>query len=391
MVIHLDANENTLTNLTPTKVVRKGAINYYRIKLSCSPDWDGLSKVVMIKNPDEDHFESAHMLLSNLALIPCKSIEKAANELGDVSITVVGVAYAGELDMENGNVVKTRIVTNAVTLNVAPPEYLGDAFEGENSIPIEVAIEQMGEYAKLIENYKAYIAAIEVEVKGVLEKLEGQKEQLFKDFEKEYLDAEGVPKDSRGFLEGSETRWKNNRWGCYGRAEADRMEKYIAAEEKNSVWTEYDPQQSYVRGNKICFNGGSYLCTAPAGTTLTGAPPGVSDFWLLIAARGEDGHGDLTGPGAGRAKKGNLAVFADDGKTVADGGAAIEDIRYRHPYEPGFKHIPPGGSEGQLLGWRGDGAAMWTSFEAITGVSPEELKQAVENFKAVLNGDLIKY
>lgn len=32
---------------------------------------------------------------------------------------------------------------------------------------------------------------------------------------------------------------------------------------------------------------------------------------------------------------------------------------YIHPTDPGYKHIPSGGSSGQVLGWSSSGTAAW--------------------------------
>lgn len=59
------------------------------------------------------------------------------------------------------------------------------------------------------------------------------------------------------------------------------------AEKARNVWEEYNPDKAYIPGNKVSFNGSSYLCTAPT----TGHAPTDTTYWLLIAKKGEDGKG----------------------------------------------------------------------------------------------------
>ena len=59
-----------------------------------------------------------------------------------------------------------------------------------------------------------------------------------------------------------------------------------SAEEARSVWENYDPAKSYVPGNKVAYDGSSYLCTV----ACSGVLPTVTDNWLLIAARGFPGE-----------------------------------------------------------------------------------------------------
>lgn len=59
------------------------------------------------------------------------------------------------------------------------------------------------------------------------------------------------------------------------------------AEKARNVWEEYSAGKAYVLGNKVSFNGSSYLCTAET----TGHAPTDTAYWLLIAKKGEDGKG----------------------------------------------------------------------------------------------------
>lgn len=58
-------------------------------------------------------------------------------------------------------------------------------------------------------------------------------------------------------------------------------------EKARNVWEEYSTGKAYVPGNKVSFNGSSYVCTA----ATTGHAPTDTAYWLLIAQKGEDGKG----------------------------------------------------------------------------------------------------
>lgn len=59
------------------------------------------------------------------------------------------------------------------------------------------------------------------------------------------------------------------------------------AEKARNVWEEYSAGKAYAPGNKVSFNGSSYVCTA----ATTGHAPTDTAYWLLIAQKGEDGKG----------------------------------------------------------------------------------------------------
>lgn len=61
----------------------------------------------------------------------------------------------------------------------------------------------------------------------------------------------------------------------------------IGALEPYLVWEPYDAQKAYAPGNKVVYNGSSYLCTA----SCTNILPTNASYWRLIAAKGRDGTG----------------------------------------------------------------------------------------------------
>lgn len=67
-------------------------------------------------------------------------------------------------------------------------------------------------------------------------------------------------------------------------------------------------------------------------------------------------------------------VYFSDGKPVActyelkktvPSDAVFTDTKYTHPTTSGNKHIPSGGSNGQILRWSADGTAVWGNDKAI--------------------------
>ena len=80
-------------------------------------------------------------------------------------------------------------------------------------------------------------------------------------------------------------------------AEAER----VNAENARSVWDDYDHTKAYVPGNKVVYNGSSYLNIAPCDGVLPSNPA----CWRMIAKRGADGNG------AGDMRK---EIYDPDGK-----------------------------------------------------------------------------
>ena len=71
------------------------------------------------------------------------------------------------------------------------------------------------------------------------------------------------------------------------KSRADAETARQAAEAARNVWEEYSAGKAYVPGNKVSFNGSSYVCTA----NTTGHAPTDTAYWLLIAQKGADGKG----------------------------------------------------------------------------------------------------
>lgn len=70
-------------------------------------------------------------------------------------------------------------------------------------------------------------------------------------------------------------------------AEFDRA----SAEVERSVWETYNPSESYKIGNKVYYNGSSYICIADA----TGIVPTNTSYWSIVVQRGDQGVQGIQG------------------------------------------------------------------------------------------------
>jgi len=98
------------------------------------------------------------------------------------------------------------------------------------------------------------------------------------------------------------------------RAAAEALRE--SAESARNEWVDYDGTTAYVPGNKVAFNGSSYLCTA----ATTGNAPTNTAFWRLIAARGTDGQGAgdmLAATYDPNGKAQDIFAYADQAKAAA--------------------------------------------------------------------------
>ena len=75
-------------------------------------------------------------------------------------------------------------------------------------------------------------------------------------------------------------------------------------EEAISLFEPYDPDKEYVPGNKVAYEGSSYVNISRG----QGYPPTDTDHWLLIAAKGEQG---ATGPQGPQGEKGDPFRYED--------------------------------------------------------------------------------
>lgn len=93
------------------------------------------------------------------------------------------------------------------------------------------------------------------------------------------------------------------------------------AENARNVWEEYSTSKAYVPGNKVSFNGSSYVCTV----ATTGHAPTDTAYWLLIAQKGTDGKGAgdmLASVYDPKSKKQDVFAYADTKASAAQSAAA---------------------------------------------------------------------
>lgn len=79
-----------------------------------------------------------------------------------------------------------------------------------------------------------------------------------------------------------------------------------------NVWESYDEKKLYHQGNKVAYNGRSYVCKAP----IYGVSPENEEYWLLISDCGEKGIRGAQGPQGIRGeegKKGDKGETGDKG------------------------------------------------------------------------------
>ena len=63
-------------------------------------------------------------------------------------------------------------------------------------------------------------------------------------------------------------------------------------------------------------------------------------------------------------------------KDITDLGIPAQDTVYTHPTTSGNKHIPSGGSDGQILYWSADGTADWGDMPTVNVIAPLEVDSA---------------
>ena len=114
-----------------------------------------------------------------------------------------------------------------------------------------------------------------------------------------------------------------------------------AAESAREVWVEYNPSTTYAPGNKVVYDGSSYVNKV----ACTGVPPTDSTCWLLIAAKGVKGD-----PGAGsgdmtasvydpKGKKQDIFAYADTKAPAIQSGTADVTEGAASPYPEGTLYV----------------------------------------------------
>ena len=142
--------------------------------------------------------------------------------------------------------------------------------------------------------------------------------------------------------------------------------------------------------NGTSFNGSSNITTANWGTsrTLTIGNSGksvngsgnvswsLSEIGAATSTHSHNAFGGATSSAAGSAGFVPAPAAGNQSKYLRGDGTwdTPPNTVYTHPTSPGNKHIPSGGSSGQILRWSADGTAVWgndnnTTYSAGTGLS----------------------
>ena len=129
----------------------------------------------------------------------------------------------------------------------------------------------------------------------------------------------------------------------------------------NVPWTDNNTTYSTFKAATASAAGGSGLVPAPAA--------GENDEYL----RGDGTWATPTNTTYSNATTSTAGLMSAADKTKLDGIASGAN-KYTHPTTSGNKHIPAGGSSGQILRWASDGTAQWgsdnnTTYSAFKGAT----------------------
>ena len=89
---------------------------------------------------------------------------------------------------------------------------------------------------------------------------------------------------ARGTAEGARVTAENQRAANETRRQENEAARQTAEQARN-VFEDYAADKAYVPGNKVAWQGSSYVCTA----ACTGIAPPDAAHWLLMAKKGTDG------------------------------------------------------------------------------------------------------
>ncbi len=117
-------------------------------------------------------------------------------------------------------------------------------------------------------------------------------------------------------------------------------------------------------------------------------------LWLGLGSLAYSSATIPTIPSSLPANGGNSATV--NGHTVnsdVPANAKFTDTIYTHPTNSGYKHIPSGGSDGQILEWSSDGTAKWSDNISVDSEINNTSTNPVQNkvVKAALDGKMPVY
>lgn len=133
------------------------------------------------------------------------------------------------------------------------------------------------------------------------------------------------------------------------------------AENARNVWETYSATKAYVPGNKVSFNGSSYVCTA----ATTGHAPTDAAYWLLIAQKGTDGKG-----------AGDMLASVYDPKSKKQDVFAYADTKASAAVNAAIGNLTPSACKVTLSASGWDSSAK-TQSATVSGVLEDESKQLI--------------
>lgn len=78
-------------------------------------------------------------------------------------------------------------------------------------------------------------------------------------------------------------------------------------------------------------------------------------------------------------------------KTLQENIDNIDITPYTHPTTSGYKHIPTGGTSGQILGYAGNGTAKWIDATSVSGSTNNDVNDIPICKKAVINDYIMDF
>lgn len=167
---------------------------------------------------------------------------------------------------------------------------------------------------------------------------------------------------------------------AYGTVNVPQKEQNITVDAALSS-TSTNPVQNKVVQAALALKAALNHAHAAATTTADGFMSAADKVKLdgIAAGANKYTHPAYTAKSAGLYKvtvdsTGHVSAAAAVSKAdITALGIPAKDTAYTHPTYSGYKHIPSGGSSGQILRWSADGTAAWGAESNV--VSAEQIKQ----------------
>lgn len=168
------------------------------------------------------------------------------------------------------------------------------------------------------------------------------------------------------------------------KAEDERVE----AENARKVFEEYNPDKTYVKGNKVSYGGSSYVLVVDE---VTGVLPDDSDAWLLIASKGDTGEKgkDAVLPAGNMSKRGDFSHLPNNvlvGEVIKVTETIYKDDTVLIPCKGGFVWYTTDDDNISALGISKD-TLLYEVMEALEG----NILRGIVDGKTGIAIEIIKY